>query len=194
VDEDVTWFEIAMDHSLLMRVLNPAANAGEKLKALPDGKLVPVAEGGQRKAFDELHDEERASECGRAGIVNLGDVRMLHEREGLSLRFKTGDNFARVHARFDDLQGERPPNRFMLESTENDPKSAFPDFLKELEATNPVTRFFGDLIERFIKRGIDPLQSDTEIASRAVFPVRRRLAWRSTIGANGVRFHALPKL
>ena len=82
----------------------------------------------------------------------------------------------------------------MLESPEHNAKSAFADFLEEFEATDPVTRFLGDLIEGFIERGIDPLQSDNQVAGGAIGPGGRRLTGGSAIGADGVKLHTLCKL
>src|ERR671910_153687 len=38
------------------------------------------------------------------GVEYLGDVRMIHDRQGLPLGLETGDHLPRVHARFQDLE------------------------------------------------------------------------------------------
>ena len=43
---------------------------------------------------------------GPAGIVYLGDVRMIHHRQGLSLGLEPGHDFPGVHTRLDDLEGD----------------------------------------------------------------------------------------
>src|SRR5207247_8699377 len=41
---------------------------------------------------------------GRAGVEDLGDVGMIHQRQRLPLGFEAGDHLACVHPRLDDLQ------------------------------------------------------------------------------------------
>ena len=55
--------------------------------------------------FDQLHHEIRSSRVGRTGIEHLGDVRVIHQGQGLPLGLEPRHHFARVHAGLDDLQG-----------------------------------------------------------------------------------------
>ena len=55
-------------------------------------KLVLVAIFGERDALHQLHDEERAARLGRAGVEDLGDVRVVHQCQRLPLGFEPGQD------------------------------------------------------------------------------------------------------
>src|SRR5262245_39191743 len=61
----------------------------------------------QRYALHPLHHEVRAARLGRAGVEDLRDAGVVHQREGLPLRLEPRDHLARVHAGLDDLQRDR---------------------------------------------------------------------------------------
>ena len=52
---------------------------------------VLVAVLGDRDALDQLHDEVRPAGVGRAGVEDLGDVGVVHQRQGLPLGLEPGD-------------------------------------------------------------------------------------------------------
>ena len=58
-DEDVRWFEVAMDHALLMRVRDRGADPAEETQPLVDAQALGLDVLVQRPAADELHREER---------------------------------------------------------------------------------------------------------------------------------------
>jgi len=91
-DQDVRGFDVAMDDALLMRVLDGLADLNEKVKPLTGGEVVGVAIFGDFDATHQFHDKERPAVSGGAGIKHFGDVRMIHQGEGLALGFKTGDD------------------------------------------------------------------------------------------------------
>ncbi len=74
-------------------------------------ELVLVAVVGDRHALDQLHDEVGPAGRRRAGVEHLGDVRVVHQRQGLPLGLEAGDDLARVHARLDDLERDLAPDR-----------------------------------------------------------------------------------
>ena len=80
-----------MDDSLLVRVLNRLADEDEEFQPLAGVRPVVVAEPGDRHAVDQFHDEVRPAGFGRAGVEDLGDVRVVHQGQGLPLRLEPGD-------------------------------------------------------------------------------------------------------
>ena len=57
-------------------------------------RLLLVAELGDRDAVDQFHHEEGPPALGRPGIEHLGDVGMVHHRQGLPLGLEAGDHLA----------------------------------------------------------------------------------------------------
>ena len=55
------------------------------------GELLAVAVVGDRDAADQLHDEVGAARVGGAGVEDLGDVGVVHQRQGLPLGLEPGD-------------------------------------------------------------------------------------------------------
>ena len=58
----------------------------------PGRQLVLVAVLGDRHALDQLHDEVRPAAVGGAGVEHLGDVRVVHQRQGLPLGLEPGEH------------------------------------------------------------------------------------------------------
>ena len=61
-----------------------------------------------------VHHEVRAALWGRAGLEDLGDVRVIHEGQRLALGLEAIDDLGRVHAALDDLQRHRAADGFRL--------------------------------------------------------------------------------
>ena len=76
-----------------------------------DRELLAVAVVGDRDAADQLHDEVGPARLGGAGVEHPGDVRVVHQRQGLPLGLEPGDHLPGVHARLDDLQGHLAADR-----------------------------------------------------------------------------------
>jgi hypothetical protein len=108
-DEDVRRLEVAVDDGLLVRVLHALADAGEQLEPVARGELAPVAVVGDGLALDILHHEVGAAAVGGAGVEDLRDAGMVHQRQRLALGVEARDDRARVHALLDDLQRDAPP-------------------------------------------------------------------------------------
>ena len=73
-----------MDDRLLMRMLHPLAHLDEELHALPHGEPVAVAVVVDGQPGDILHDEVRPAFRGGAGVEDLGNCGVVHERERLA--------------------------------------------------------------------------------------------------------------
>ena len=70
----------------------------------PRRQVVLVAVLRDRHAAHQFHHEVGPAGVGRAGIENLGDVRMVHQRQRLPLGLEPGDHLLGVHAELDDLE------------------------------------------------------------------------------------------
>src|SRR5260370_37852566 len=106
-----------MDDPFLMRVLDGLADLDEQIQTLTGIELVLIAVAGDGDAFDQLHDEvgttggealtpnpspirwERGT--GHSRIVKLRNAWMVHQRQGLALGFKAGDDLPGVHPQLD---------------------------------------------------------------------------------------------
>ena len=92
-----------MDYALVMRVLNGFANGYEQLQPLPDRQFGIVAVLDQRKAFDILHGEIRATLIRHPAIEHAGDVRVVHHSQGLPLGFESREHGLGVHSQLDQF-------------------------------------------------------------------------------------------
>ena len=66
------------------------------------------------------------------GVEHLGDVRMVHQCQGLPLGLEAGHDFAGVHAGLDDLQGDRAADGLFLVGHVNDAHAALAEQLAKL--------------------------------------------------------------
>src|SRR5262249_363815 len=105
---------------------------------------VSVAEARDRRALDQLHDEVGPTADRLAAVEYLGNVGMLHEREGLTLGLEAGYHPARVHAGFEDFQADLPTNGLLLFGDEDQPHAAFADLLQEFVRPDHHARTFAD--------------------------------------------------
>ena len=130
-DQHVGRLQIAMDDALLMCVLHGLADGNEQFEPFPRRQMFLIAKLGDRDAFDQLHDEIGAAAVGRAGVKNLGDIRMIHDGQRLPFGLEAGDDLRRVHARLDDLDGNHAADRLFLFGQEDDAHAAFAELLKQ---------------------------------------------------------------
>ncbi|HMJ91277.1 MAG TPA: hypothetical protein VK530_15760 [Candidatus Acidoferrum sp.] len=131
-----------MDDAFLMRVLDGLADLNEKLQPFLGGQRMLVAVIGNLDTANKFHDEIRTPRVSRSGIENLRDVGVIHHRQRLPLRLKTGDDTFGVHARFDDLQSDAATNRFFLFRHEDNPAASFADLLQQLVVADAVAGLF----------------------------------------------------
>ena len=88
VDEDVRRLDVAVDDPLLVGMLDRLADRDEQLEPIRGDSSLVVAELGERDALHKLHHEVRRTVLGRAGIEQLGDIRVVHDRDRLPLGFE----------------------------------------------------------------------------------------------------------
>jgi hypothetical protein len=101
-----------------------------------------VAVSGNRHTFDQLHDEVRPAGLGSSGVEHPSDIRMVHERQGLSFRLEPGDDLARVQPRLDDLEGHLALDRVHLLGHEDRPHAAFADLLQQFVRADDIPGTF----------------------------------------------------
>src|SRR5439155_15816841 len=80
---------------------------------------------------------------GRARVEYLGDVRVVHQGNGLALGFEAGDDTLGVHAHLDHLERDLAAHWFLLLGHIDQAASPFADLLEEFVAAYAVTRLFG---------------------------------------------------
>jgi hypothetical protein len=152
--EDIGRLYVAMNDSLLVRVLNGLANVNEKIQSILSGKCILIAVFRDFDSTDEFHYEIRPARSGRPGVEHFGDVRMIHEGQRLSFRFKTRNDTLGVHARLDDLERHPPAERLFLFRHEDDPAAALADLLEQFVTPDVIAGFLtsgGSLVS--IQRG-----------------------------------------
>ena len=141
---------------------------------------------GDRHAFDQLHDEVGPAAVGRAGVEHLGDVRMVHHRQGLPLGLEAGDHLPRVHAGLDDLERDRPLERLGLLGHEHHAHAAFADLLQQLvgadDRAGPLGDGVGDgAVDRFFTRLQKRSQSPRVVQQLFHFLAQLRIARRTAL-------------
>ena len=142
-DQDIGGLDIAVNEAFLVRVLNGVADLDEEIQPLACGKLLLIAIVGDLYAPHQFHHEIWPASVSRARIEHFGNVRMIHQRQGLALGFEAANDTASVHAELDNFEGDLSADRLLLLGHIDDSAAALADLLKELESANPVARFFG---------------------------------------------------
>ncbi len=69
---------------------------------------------------------------------------MIHQRQRLPLRLKSGNDRLGIHAELDDLERDSALNRFELLGHVNDPAAAFADLLEQFVAPDFVAGLFAE--------------------------------------------------
>jgi hypothetical protein len=80
-----------MNDAIQMGVLHRLADVDEQLQPLTQCEMALVTVGGDRLALDQLHDEVGPPRVGGAAVEHVGDVGMVHERQGLALGLEASD-------------------------------------------------------------------------------------------------------
>ena len=121
-----------MNDPLLVGVLNGPAELTEQVEAVGHGEPMGVAVIGQRDAGHELHHEKRPAVRGDAGVQHFGNVRVVHQGEGLTFRLEPGQHGPRIHPRLNQLDRHRPLHRLHLLGPVHRAHAALTDRLKQL--------------------------------------------------------------
>src|SRR5262249_51174872 len=65
-----------------------------------------------------------------AGVEYAGDIRMVHQCQGLPLGLEAGDDLAGIHAMLDDFEGDAALDGLTLLGHEDDSEATFADLLE----------------------------------------------------------------
>ena len=132
-----------MDDPFLMGVLERVADGDEEPEPVRGRERGLVAVVGDADAAHQFHDEKRPARGCRAGVEDLGDVRVIHHRQRLPLLPEAGDDFLCVHAELDDFQRHAPSHGLLLLGHPHHAEAAFADLLEELVRADAVAGFLG---------------------------------------------------
>jgi hypothetical protein len=131
--------DVAMDDALLVGVLDGLADGDEQLQAFADCEPVGVAILRDGQALDQFHDEIGASGVRGAGVEDLGDVGVVHQRQRLALRPEAGDHLLGVHALLDDLERHLAADGLALFGEIDDAHAAVAQDADQLVGPDPRT-------------------------------------------------------
>jgi hypothetical protein len=132
-DQHVGGLNVAVDDALVVRVLDRLADRHKQLQPLPRRQLVRVAVARDRHALDQLHDEEGPAVGRRPGVEDPGDVRVVHQGQGLPLRLEARQHLLAVHPRLDQLDSDEALDRLGLLGHPDRAHAAFAHRLQQLE-------------------------------------------------------------
>ena len=96
-------FQIAMDDTVFVRVMDCGADLLKQSQPVGDRKLVVLAILVDGLAFDILHYKVRKAVLCRSAIEESGDVRMIETGEDLPLIAKAAHNKVGIHAPVDEF-------------------------------------------------------------------------------------------
>ena len=71
---------------------------------------------------------------------------MIHQRQGLQLRFESRQHLPRVHAGLDNLERDAAADGSLLFGHEDDAEAPFADLLQQLVGADDASRAFGERI------------------------------------------------
>ena len=139
-DQHVRRLQVAMDHTLLVRMVDRMADREEEDESLPGGHPLAIAILCDGRAFDVLHHEVRPPGGAGAGVEDLGDVRVVHHRERLAFLVEAGEHLRGIQAELHDLERHAPANGFTLLGEIDRPHPPFAQQLDDAIAAEVLAR------------------------------------------------------
>ncbi len=113
-DQDVVGLQVAVDDEVLVRVLDGGAHFHEQGEAIPRIEAPLVAIQRDRASIDVLHHQVGLTLRGRAAVEDGRDVRVLQERQDLTLLAKPPLGVLRGGAAAHQLQSDRLLERVVV--------------------------------------------------------------------------------
>ena len=104
--QDVLRLEVAMDHQVLMRVVDGGADGEEEIQPFADGEPVGIAVLIDRGSGDEVHHEIGPPVRGGAAIQEFGDIGVIEVRQDLAFGIEAFERVVAEDAAADDLDGD----------------------------------------------------------------------------------------
>ena len=165
-----------MDDPLLVGVLHTIADLHEESQPILSAQALSVAVLRQRHPFDILHGKKWPAIIARACLVGSGDVRVVHERQGLALGLEASQHLLGVHPPPDELKGHTAPYGGLLFGLPYLAHAALAELLQEPEVADPIG--WTSLLHR-VRRRLVELQEGfhlvTEfVVARALLIEKRR--------------------
>ena len=120
-----------MDDAFLVRVMHAVADLQEQIETIAGGQPISVAVRRDGLALGVLHDEVGAALWRGARIEHLGNGRMVHHGQRLTLGLEAGDDSGGVHSGLDHLDGHLTADRSGLLGQPDLAHSAFTDALNQ---------------------------------------------------------------
>ena len=117
-------------------MLNTLADLYKQAEPLIYTEPIAVAVLGDGRTANVFHREVRVSAFCGSGIIDLGDIRMVQQGQGLFLRLESGDHLLGIHAGLDNLEGDLSLNRVFLPGQIDDPHSPFAQNAENLVSFN----------------------------------------------------------
>jgi hypothetical protein len=122
-----------------MCVLHRFAHLHEEGEPRARGKAISVAVLGDRDTAHVLHDEVRPSLRGLACVEDLGDERMIHQGEGLTLGLEASHDLPGIQASLDDLHRDVAADGRGLLGEPHLPHAPLPESLEQTIGTQHAT-------------------------------------------------------
>jgi hypothetical protein len=119
-------------------VLDSPADLHEKFQPFSGREIIFVAKAGDFYTANQLHDEEWPTGIGRASIQHLGNIGVVHQRQGLALGLEAANDLFGIHAQLDDLERDAATDRFFLVRHVHDTATAFANLLQEFVAADVI--------------------------------------------------------
>ncbi len=137
-DDDVRRLEVAMDDPFLVGMVDSETDLLEEAQAILNAELVAVAVVRDGRSFHVFHREIGPAGHGGAGVVDLGDVRMIQKGQSLTFGLKAGQDPPGIHPRLDHFDRDSPPDLSFLFGQKDRPHAAFAKSSKQLVPADPV--------------------------------------------------------
>src|SRR5262249_49669942 len=129
--------------SLLVGVLDAAADLDEEIEPRAHVEPLRVAIVDHPGTVDVLHDEVRVAAERAAGVEDLRDAPVAHQGERLTLRLEAGEHLRAVETGPEPLQGDAASDRLLLLRLPDDPHAALAEDPEEEVGSDPLA---GDVV------------------------------------------------
>src|ERR1051325_6742925 len=131
-----------MDDALLVRVLYSLTDRHEEPESFERGQVVLIAVPCDGHATHEFHHEIRTAGFGRAGVEDFGNVRMVHQSQGLPFGFEASNYLPGIHSQLDDFERDAAFHWLLLFRYIDGAEAAFAELFEKFVAANDSPRAF----------------------------------------------------